>query len=269
MWHSRAGDEPEPEIDLAQMTMDGQAEAIDATGKPAKGPKHPAEFSPEIIPILAAAVPPAEYPRVLDPFAGKGGIHRLPNSTIGVEIEPEWAFWRPGTIKGNALYLPFPDESFDAIVTSPPYGNRFADAFTPQEGSKWTWRSYTLDLGRPLHPDNTGQLHWGTKYRADHHKAWAEAVRVLRPGGRFVLNISDHIRDHQRQHVTDWHVESLTRLGLREIDRTDIQTKRMRHGDNAEARVDAEHVITFVKGGDPGEMSTPGTPTSDPRRFTR
>jgi SAM-dependent methyltransferase len=266
-----AGREPE----LAQLTIGGKAEPIDAKGTPARGPKHPAEFSAEIIPFLAAAAPPGEYPRVLDPMAGKGGIHKLANLTIGVKLEPEWAFARPGTIKGNAFYLPFRDESFDAIVTSPTYGNRYADDFIPSEESKskWTWRSYTLDLGRKLHPDNTGQLHWGPKYRADHLKAWTEAVRVLRPGGRFVLNISDHIRNHERQYVTDWHVEALTRLGLREIARKPVPTKRMRYGTNAEARVDAEHVITFEKPaatsvGD-GLDDLRSLLRDDPKRFTR
>jgi SAM-dependent methyltransferase len=267
-------DEPE----FAQLTIGGKAEPIDAKGTPARGPKHPAEFSAEIIPFLAAAAPPGEYPRVLDPMAGKGGIHKLANLTIGVKLEPEWAFARPGTIKGNAFYLPFRDESFDAIVTSPTYGNRYADDFIPSEESKskWTWRSYTLDLGRKLHPDNTGQLHWGPKYRADHLKAWTEAVRVLRPGGRFVLNISDHIRNHERQYVTDWHVEALTRLGLREIARKPVPTKRMRYGTNAEARVDAEHVITFEKEGLARDAEHPGQEyldaafgSADPKRFTR
>ena len=96
----------------------------------------------------------------------------------------------PGTIVADALALPFPDGAFDAIVTSPTYGNRYADHFTPKEGTEWTWRSYTLDLGRKLHPNNSGQLQWGPEYRTFHTRAWAQAVRVLCPGGRFVLNIS-------------------------------------------------------------------------------
>ena len=111
-----------------------------------------------------------------------------------------------------------------------------------------TAASYTHDLGRPLHPSNSGRLHLGAEYRTFHARAWVQAVRVLRPGGRFVLpNISDHIRDHERERVTDWHVETLRKLGLHEIDRTDVPTKRMRYGANADARVEAEHVITFEK----------------------
>lgn len=69
--------------------------------------------------------------RILDPFAGIGRVHNLPDrlgETVGVEIEPEWAACRAGTIVGDATQLP--DEwtsSFDAVVTSPCYGNRLAD----------------------------------------------------------------------------------------------------------------------------------------------
>jgi hypothetical protein len=256
----QTADEP---LDLEQLTIDG---------KPAAAvPKHPAVFSDELMPVLAAAVPPAEYPRVLDPFAGIGRIHQLANHTVAVELEPEWARAHPGTIVANALALPFTDEAFDAIVTSPTYGNRFADHHVARDGS--VRRSYTHDLGRKLHPNNSGQLHWGAQYRTFHARAWASAVRVLRPGGRFVLNVSDHIRNHERQPVTDWHVETLTKLGFREIGRTDIPTKRMRYGENADARVDAEHVITFEKPaatsvGD-GLDDLRSLLRDDPKRFTR
>jgi 5S rRNA maturation endonuclease (ribonuclease M5)/SAM-dependent methyltransferase len=249
----------------AQLTIDG---------KPApKRTKHPARFSDEILAAIARAVPPDEYPDVLDPFAGTGRIHELPNHTIGVELEPEWATMRPATIVADALALPFPDAAFDAIATSPTYGNRYADHFHPEEGSEWTWRSYTLDLGRTLHPNNSGALQWGPEYRTFHTRAWAAVLRVLCPGGRFVLSISDHIRDHERQHVTDWHVETLTKLGLHEIHRTNIPTKRMRYGENADARVEAEHVITFDKSAaapvNDGLDDFRSVLKDDPKRFTR
>lgn len=69
--------------------------------------------------------------RVLDPFAGVGRIHDLPRrtaDTVGVELEPEWAACRARTIVGDATQLPAEwTDTFDALITSPTYGNRLAD----------------------------------------------------------------------------------------------------------------------------------------------
>jgi hypothetical protein len=220
--------------------------ALPGTAPPgAEVPRHPAKFTDAIYPALAAAVPPEQYPRVLDPFAGVGGVHQLPNVTVGVELQWRWARARPGTLMANAFSLPFPAASFDAVVTSPCYGNRLADHHEARDGS--VRHSYTHDYGEPLHPDNTGAVQWGEKYRADHERAWREAVRVLRAGRRFVLNVSDHIRNGERQPVTDWHVATLTTLGLVEVRCVNVPTPRLRKGANADARVEHEHVITFDK----------------------
>jgi tRNA G10 N-methylase Trm11 len=101
--------------------------------------------------VLAALV--EGYERVLDPFAGTGRIHELENWTVGVEIEPEWATMRDGTIVANALNLPFRDASFDAVVTSPTYGNRLADHHDARDSSRR--HSYKHDLGRDLHSENS------------------------------------------------------------------------------------------------------------------
>lgn len=69
--------------------------------------------------------------QVLDPFAGIGRIHDLPSrlaETTGVELEPEWAACRAGTIVGDATQLPAKwSGRFDVVVTSPCYANRLAD----------------------------------------------------------------------------------------------------------------------------------------------
>lgn len=76
------------------------------------GLAHPAPYPLKMLPLLAELVPADEFPKVLDPFAGTGRIHELPNETVGVEIEPEWAALHPDTICGSALELPFDDGSF-------------------------------------------------------------------------------------------------------------------------------------------------------------
>lgn len=234
---------------ISRRSLVNQAEAL-LRGRTPPGdrtPRHPARFSATVQSTMTEALEGCR--RVLDPFAGTGLIHVIAaaagTESVGIELEPEWADRHPDTQVGSALDLPFRDASFDAVATSPTYGNRLADHHTPTDLHSHR-RSYQFDLGRDLHPDNSGTLQWGDEYRAFHEQAWKEAVRVLQPGGRFVLNISDHIRAGKRQHVSGWHVVALQQLGLTVTDVVPVPTSRLRDGENAEARVDYELVITFA-----------------------
>lgn len=211
------------------------------------GISHPARFSRDLLPKFAQFLEPGWH--VLDPFAGTGGIHDLRQlidvKTTGVEIEPEWAEKHPDTHVGSALDLDFDDERFDAVVTSPTYGNRLADHHEASDPDKR--RTYRHDLGRALSPDNSGSLQWGLKYRDFHRTAWEEALRVLRPGGRFVLNIKDHIRDGRQQYVSDWHLGTLRDLGCVLVDCDRLAPPHLRFGANADLRVAAELILVFSK----------------------
>lgn len=204
---------------------------------------HPAKFSDPIMDVIGTYVNPTW--RILDPFAGTGRVHELGEHTVGVELEPEWALLHPRTLVGNATHLPFAGEWFDAIVTSPCYGNRMADKHNAKDDTRRI--TYKHTLGRDLHPDNAGGMQWGCAYRALHREAWDECVRVLRPGGTFVLNISDHYRADTRQRVTAWHVGALLEreLDLLAVER--VPTQRMRFGANRSKRCDYESVVVFTK----------------------
>lgn len=208
--------------------------------------RHPARFTAAHIRALVDAL--SGFHRVLDPFAGVGTIHRLRSyghATVGVELEPEWAGQRPGTVVGNALALPFADQCFDAVATSPAYGNRMADHHDAGDASaRHTYRHY---LGRPLHPASSAMLQWGAAYRAFHVGAWAEASRVVRPAGRFVLNIKDHVRDGQLVRVTDWHLECLERLGWRVVNRWELHGAGLPHGENYDRRAGVEHIVALER----------------------
>lgn len=204
----------------------------------------------------------------LDPFAGVGRVHELASDTlrtVGVEIEPEWASAHPDTMVGDSRNLPFDDASVDAIVVSPAYGNRMADHHEAKErcrpcgGSglsgdgdcdkcggegrrqyrRITYRHY---LGRPLTDGNSGKLQWGDDYRELHEQVWAESVRVLRPGGTFILNVSDHVRGGAVVPVAQWHVQTLAELGISWGQMAQVRTPRMRYGRNANLRVEYEEV---------------------------
>lgn len=217
------------------------------------GVSHPARYSGALLPIFVELLEEHDAgPRVLDPFAGTGGIHELQSGsrafpsgtlfssqrpgfeTVGVELEPEWARVHPDTLCASALDLPFASDTFDAICTSPTYGNRLADHHNASDPH--LRRSYTHDLGRKLTPGNSGAMQWGDEYRDFHVRAWNESARVLRPCGLFVLNVKDHIRKGLRQPVAEWHVTTLRRLGFTLLESVDVTTPQLRQGENASLR---------------------------------
>ncbi len=135
------------------------------------------------------------------------------------------------------------DDMFDAIVTSPVYGNRMSDQYHIKDDSKRiTYQAY---LGRFLHKNNSGGMNWGSKYRDLHRKVYNECKRVLRPNGRFILNISNHIRKGEEVPVDKFHIETLDELGFKMKDRLFIETPRLRHGANSKLRVKFEQIIIF------------------------
>lgn len=255
----------------------------------------PAAFSAPILAVIADEIAKRQpgIHSVLDPFAGVGGVHKLrevhglPVETVGVELEPEWADAHPRNRRGNALHLErvrivASRAPFDAIVTSPTYGNRMADSHNAQDacghcdgdgtapdgepcvpcrGLGLSRRhTYTHRLGRPLTADNSGGMQWGYEYRAFHEAAWRSAVDALKPApggegysypGWFFLNISDHIRGGDRQDVVAFHLRTLQALGLVVDAVIPVGTRRQRYGANAAQRVDAELVIVLRKGGGP------------------
>ena len=208
--------------------------------------RHPAKYTDALMPVFVRMLRGSK--RILDPFGGVGGIFKiqpwLPDTEIqAVEIEKEYADMHPRTTHGNALSLPWPDDYFDAVATSPTYSNRMADSHNAKDGSRRN--TYTHAIGHKLHPDNSGAMQWGPKYREFHAKAWVEARRALCVGGIFILNIKDHIRKGEVMQVTRWHKEALQYIGFRLIEENQIETPGNRQGANGDARLPYESVILF------------------------
>jgi tRNA G10 N-methylase Trm11 len=219
---------------------------------PEANPQHPAKYTDALLSAFVRMLNGCN--RILDPFGGTGKVFLLnvwyPDMDIqAVEIEPEWARINPRTTLGNALALPWRDNYFDAICTSPTYGNRMADRLIDLSNCArdYNYITYSQKLNRNLHQDNSGAMQWGEAYREFHVKAWTEATRVLAPCGTFVLNIKNHIRAGKEQLVTEWHIETLLSLGYQLIEHEKINTPSMRYGQNSEKRIEYESVIKFTK----------------------
>jgi hypothetical protein len=204
--------------------------------------RHPAKYSDALLPVFHRLL--KDRKRVLDPFAGTGKLKEVCPHAVLIEIEPEWAIIG-GAVVGNALKLPFPDRTFDAVCTSPTYGNRMADHHNAKDDSRRN--TYRHTLGRPLHPENSGAMQWGHKYTCFHVEAWLEVFRTLVPKGIFILNISDHIRKGQVVSVSQWHVRTLRAIGFDLIETVNVHTPRHRFGSNSMFRVEHEHIHVFEK----------------------
>lgn len=208
---------------------------------------HPAVYSDALLPVMAEMLQGCCY--VLDPFCGTGKIFQLlrwlPDTCFeGIEIEQEWKDYDERTTLGDATDLPWSDNTFDAICVSPAFGNRMADKHEATDESKRI--TYKHMLGHELHKNNAGGMQWGPEYRLLHEMAWSEARRVLVPGGKFVLNIKDHIRKGVTVPVTQWHIDTLSMLGFETVDHVKVYGSGMGFGQNHDKRVPYQSVILFV-----------------------
>lgn len=190
--------------------------------------------------------------RLLDPFAGTGLVHtvadRLHVDSIGVEIEPEWADLHARTLCADSRTITRDlVGEFDAIVTSPTYGNRMADHHNATDLSDRG--TYKHRLGRELAAGNSGAMHWGDEYRQLHETVYSICTALLSPGGTFVVNVKDHVKDGRRVPVAAWHLSTLLALGLSFVDDASIPSKGLGGavGDNAADRIGVEHIYILAK----------------------
>ena len=219
---------------------------------------HPAKFSKGMVDKFAEIIERhfvgwCSQIKILDPFAGTGKIHELRVvdwrfKTYGVEIEPEWAVMSDMTycFDSRHLHKIWKPSTFDVICTSPTYGNRMADHHDAKDGSKR--RTYKHVLGRDLTDGNSGMLQWSPAYRDLHYQVYLACDVVLRPGGLFILNISDHIRKGEVINVAGAHTDILDALGYELIEPWFFPTRRMKFGANANLRTPGEFILVYKKG---------------------
>jgi hypothetical protein len=118
-----------------------------------------------------------------------------------------------------------------------------ADHFNAKDNSKRI--TYKNFLGKDLNTENTGKMQWGKKYKEKHKKIYKELKRILKPGGLFILNISDHIRKGEIMYVSAWHLKTLETLNFKFNQVIPIKTKRMKFGKNGNKRTKSEYIIVM------------------------
>lgn len=214
--------------------------------------EHPAKFTDCFIPILFYEL--QGKVKILDPFAGTGKIGKIKEfgytgKIYANEIETEWLsenkFNCDVLTFCDAENLPFEDNFFDGICTSPTYGNRMADHHIARDSSKRN--TYTHCLGRQLTDGNTGKMQWGNEYCEKHKRIYKELFRVSKKGCKLVINISNHIRKGQEIDVCGWTERTITEIGFSLNKTYSITTNRNRFGKNGDVRVNDEKIFVFIK----------------------
>ena len=211
---------------------------------------HPAKYTNSFIPFFADILKDASS--VLDPMAGTGKISLIREHGYDGDIYCndilDWGDLKSDDVRWtfeDAAALPYEDASFDAICTSPVYGNRMSDHFNSKDGSKRL--TYRHGFGEELSKDNTGRMQWGKKYQQKHAEIYKECRRLLKNEGTFIVNVSDHIRAGEVVPVAKWHEQALIDAGFALVERREIETPRMGFGANAKARVQYEIIMVFRK----------------------
>ena len=215
--------------------------------------QHPAKYSNVFLPIFAELL--KDCNNVLDPMAGTGKLAKIKEFGYGGkvvcnDIESEWKNGEEYPVdewhNSDAANMDWAkDGEFDGICTSPTYGNRMADNFVSKDGTKRiTYRHY---LGHELKEGNTGYMQFGKKYCDKHKEIYAECLRVLKPGGIMIVNVSNHIRLGVEVPVVDFHKDVLSELGAKFEKEIKVNTPRMGYGANSKQRVDTESILIFKK----------------------
>lgn len=227
--------------------------------------KHPATWSRADLELLDRVVPPGLY---LDPCAGVGKIHRLERDDrtfVGVEIEKPWADVDPRTIHGDMFEVvkDWADHAtrFDGIVTSWVFGNRMSDSHNAQDASRR--HSYTHDIRTmtgdneyTLDENNAGTMYfWNDNYRDWHRRAYRLLHRVVNDSDKSsFFNVKNFYRTPKKggaqivERVVGWHMKTLLENGWRIVTVHEVGVPGLRHGENHEARADAEAIIEARKG---------------------
>jgi hypothetical protein len=158
--------------------------------------RHPCQFSPEVLDVLAELIRAGEY--VHDPFAGPGLrlsqlCDQLGAVFTGTDIET-WPESDPRVAQADARDgISYPEGSF-TVATSPVYLNKrcadYRNGPTPTTKTKGR-RDYGIALGRALHVDNLARATGHPSRAARYWQGHGDAVKQW--GERVIVNVDEPI----------------------------------------------------------------------------
>jgi DNA modification methylase len=222
---------------------------------------HPAQYSPNLVPVLADLLRRHGLPgTVLDPFGGLGnrfadicaraGYDRL----YAVEIEPGYMdHAHPCVVLGDSTAIRRPDNYFGAAVTSPVYPNRMTDVFDAKDDS--TRHTYVHRLRAHhgadyrLQANNAGGTKAGNsksgrkQFYAINADVYREVHRVLKLGAPFIVNT----KDTPHELFTAATTAQLVQAGFTIVECVSVPCAGLNHGAGHEGKVDHEDITVAVK----------------------
>jgi hypothetical protein len=108
-----------------------------------------------------------------------------------------------------------------------------ADSFVDHKPEKkYVRNTYHAHLCRKLSVENTGRYKFGEEYCRLHEDVWNECARVLKSGGKFILNTKNFVHSGITTNVTGFHVGTLESIGFEVINVMNIPTSGLRYGSN-------------------------------------
>lgn len=180
--------------------------------------KHPAKMNVELARRLVEEyTSPGQ--RILDPMAGCGTVpvvaSEMNRQGVGVELEAQYITQH--TCRGDTFALPFRNEQFDAIITSPPYGEAIGRAGDRdiQKTIAAKHRYEQQRFGKTMtnhavygsHPKNVGSMPLQSKKRPSFIDSMGtilkEWYRVLAPRGTLIIVIKDQRKGRKRLGLFD------------------------------------------------------------------